>query len=488
MPHFFLFRLQFLRMVCKTFSVFGFWFCSFYLLSAQATEPVSQPSNIQFASVKTYNFVMSFTPAVADGYLILKGTQNITDVPVDGTTYEKGQGLASCKVMYVGANNIHNVREVLENSIYYFKVFAYNGSGNQINYLQVNPLSGTVTTPVADAGSYYAGIDSNSGSFLNDLHTLINNHTTVAYTSYKSNIVPAIFERDTTGSQVVINCEYSNETTIYTPPFDFNAQAYNREHVLCKSWMQTAAIYGAGNLVNYTEGADYFNLLLTRSTPNVTRSNNPLGIVSNVSSTYGESKFGTDNSGNTVFEPKPNRKGDAARAMMYEMVCYNGLSGGWGLNQLLSQAGEQDQNILKLWNQQDPPDRFERTKNDYINSLQHNRNPFIDHPEWAACINFDSIVKTLLCGQVSGLEDGDLALHAKWYPNPASDLLFVELPLGLTGETTIEIVNMYGQPVLQQIIQNTSAAIRVAPLAKGSYVLRVFNQQKSTCSKLMKIE
>ena len=34
-----------------------------------------------------------------------------------------------------------------------------------------------------------------------------------------------------------------------------------------------------------------------------------------------------------------------------------------------------------------PPDAFERHRNDVIfTSWQHNRNPFIDHPEWAASI------------------------------------------------------------------------------------------------------
>lgn len=43
--------------------------------------------------------------------------------------------------------------------------------------------------------------------------------------------------------------------------------------------------------------------------------------------------------------------------------------------------------VLLEWNEQDPVDAFERNRNEVIyNEYQHNRNPFIDHPEWASAI------------------------------------------------------------------------------------------------------
>ncbi|MFN8321141.1 MAG: endonuclease [Chitinophagales bacterium] len=452
---------------------------------ALATEPTAQPTNLTFGGLKAYTFILSFTPVTADGYLILKSSSPIAFTPVDGTAYEKGQGLAGSKVMYTGPNSNHSVKEVLEGTEYFFKIFAYNGSGSNINYLQTNPLAGSVTSTASSPGAYYQGVDSSSGTFLADLHTLINNHTMVAYVAYKSNIVPNIFERDTVGGKVVINCEYSNETTIYSAPFDFTVQAYNREHVLCKSWMQTAAALGANNLINYAEGADYYNLLLTRSTPNQVRSNNPLGIVLQTASTYGESKFGQDNTGNSVFEPKNNRKGDAARAMFYEMVCYNGLSGGWGLDQLLSEANTQDQNVLKLWNQQDPPDKFERTKNEYINSLQHNRNPFIDHPEWATCINFDSLVKTNLCGAISGVNDMVLNRIINVYPNPAANVLNIDMPGSMNGNITLTVMDMTGRTVTQRETTDMFSSLDVSSLENGHYLLQISMNGQSAYRKFM---
>ena len=40
--------------------------------------------------------------------------------------------------------------------------------------------------------------------------------------------------------------------------------------------------------------------------------------------------------------------------------------------------------MLLQWNQQDPPDAFEKRRNQRIyERWQRNRNPFVDHPEWA---------------------------------------------------------------------------------------------------------
>ncbi len=41
--------------------------------------------------------------------------------------------------------------------------------------------------------------------------------------------------------------------------------------------------------------------------------------------------------------------------------------------------------VLLEWHEADPVDDFERHRNEVIYSqFQHNRNPFIDHPEWVA--------------------------------------------------------------------------------------------------------
>src|ERR1035437_3682505 len=102
--------------------------------------------------------------------------------------------------------------------------------------------------------------------------------------------------------------------------------------------------------------------------------------------------------GQTVFEPRASDKGDAARGMMYMVVMYdhNGSYGNWAfkwLNETKIPSTPQDLQTLLNWSKQDPPDKWEVERNNYIASLQQNRNPFIDHPEYLKYINLYDMSK-----------------------------------------------------------------------------------------------
>ena len=94
-----------------------------------------------------------------------------------------------------------------------------------------------------------------------------------------------------------------------------------------------------------------------------------------------------------------SHKGDVARILMYMLIMYDFLMIPNTENDLItyiaysttgtflpiwSTAGALS--ILLQWHTQDPVDSFERHRNDVIYQLQGNRNPFIDHPEYATII------------------------------------------------------------------------------------------------------
>ena len=89
-----------------------------------------------------------------------------------------------------------------------------------------------------------------------------------------------------------------------------------------------------------------------------------------------------------TFEPPDAAKGDVARAMFYMDVRYSGDVAGEPDLQLVEAVDTSGTQLGKLstlirWHFQDPPDEFEKRRNDLIHrNWQGNRNPFVDHPEW----------------------------------------------------------------------------------------------------------
>ncbi len=75
--------------------------------------------------------------------------------------------------------------------------------------------------------------------------------------------------------------------------------------------------------------------------------------------------------------PATHIKGNIARAYLYMSYQYK----------ISLEEGLED--MLRKWHFEDPPDNWEENRNDKIEAIQGNRNPFIDHPEWVErVINF----------------------------------------------------------------------------------------------------
>ena len=136
---------------------------------------------------------------------------------------------------------------------------------------------------------------------------------------------------------------------------------WNREHV----WPQNAMPVDASNpAINMA--SDLHNL----------KPSDP-----NENSSRGNDFFANTNDGD-FYEPRDEVKGDVARILLYMVVMYDQLSLKDGTpNQNNYEMGLLS--VLLQWNHDDPVDEFEMHRNDLIETYQHNRNPFIDHPEYA---------------------------------------------------------------------------------------------------------
>ena len=163
----------------------------------------------------------------------------------------------------------------------------------------------------------------------------------------------------------------------------------NREHSFPKSWFNDGKpMY-----------SDAFHLYPTDGKVNGQRSNFP----------YGECAKGTTlpSNGNvkalgrlgdctfpgysgTVFEPDDQYKGDFARSYFYMAAAYNDKIAGWNSKMLAGNSypafSSWAINLLLKWHREDPVSQKELDRQEVVYGAQHNRNPFIDHPELAEYI------------------------------------------------------------------------------------------------------
>ncbi len=84
-----------------------------------------------------------------------------------------------------------------------------------------------------------------------------------------------------------------------------------------------------------------------------------------------QNKLGKQSSGETVFEAPAAHKGNIARAIFYFAVRYQ------------MRVSPTEEAALREWNKEDPVDAAEFERNNGIESLQGNRNPFIDFADLA---------------------------------------------------------------------------------------------------------
>lgn len=159
---------------------------------------------------------------------------------------------------------------------------------------------------------------------------------------------------------------------------------------------------------------DINHLFPTHMDPNGVRSNYPFGnATQSVTWQQAGSKLGHNSYGETVFEPRDVHKGDAARAIFYFVTRYGNMGGYLGAHQ------EAD---LHEWYWSDPVSQKEIDRNNGIYERQHNRNPFIDHPEF-----LDRISSFYSNATVATAPDIAVAPQTLNYSLAATDTIYLEI-------------------------------------------------------------
>ena len=249
-----------------------------------------------------------------------------------------------------------------------------------------------VTSVAQPPANYYNSANGLTGNQLKvALHNIIDDHTTITY----KQIWNAFWSTDNKGNGVVWDM-YSDRPN-GTPPYTYHlgqdqcgnygdeGDCYNREHSWPESWFNSDG----------TARTDLHHIFATDGFVNNQRSNYPFGEVKSGSTTWvsqNGSKLGpckTAGYSGRVFEPIDEYKGDFARAIMYMSVRYYSEDADWGNSDMTTKSVIKPWAIAMLlrWHEQDPVSQKEIDRNNVIYSdYQHNRNPFIDHPEYAPMI------------------------------------------------------------------------------------------------------
>lgn len=376
-----------------------------------STSPVNGSNSFPAAG----DLAVSFSEAVTlgSGALTLQCAQSGTvalTYPSSGTSFTASTGTA----LFAGESCTYTVvaSQVADSG------GAHPAANTVVNF--------TVATG-GGGGGYYAHVNTSSASQLRcSLHETIKGHTVYPYSGGTTNTwsILEIADEDPNNAGRILDA-YRNRSYLKVTDRAGSGSGlkYNREH----TWPNSLGFGSAtGNLgLPYAPYTDTHMLYLTDATWNADRGNKPFADctlasgcgerITEANAGYGGGSGVYPGNSNWVKTPDGNagsfqvwghKKGDIARAVLYMAMRYEG-----GTHPVTGQS-EPDLELtddrskivitssspaymgllstLLAWHTQDPPDAAEQARNEVIFSFQGNRNPFIDHPEWASASLFTS--------------------------------------------------------------------------------------------------
>lgn len=331
-----------------------------------------------------------------------------------------------------------------------------------------------VITKAQIPAGYYDNATGKTGATLKTaLYNIIKGHTVISYDALINAYKTTDQKPNGTIWDMYSNCTYTIGTK-QCGNYSAECDCYNREHSFPQSWFAKAS----------PMVSDIFHIYPTDGKVNGMRNNYPYGVVTNPTYTSGNgSKLGPCTfPGYTgiVFEPIDEYKGDFARSYYYMATRYENLIASWqsNANEILNGTSYPcfDPwfiNLLATWNAADPVSQKEIDRNNVIyTSFQHNRNPFIDHPEYAGMIWSTNV----------GVAESPAQLALQVYPNPASENCTVTLPSDFNQQNNVfTVYSSTGVPVFAPLtVSGDKAFLDLENLPAGFYLVRLATNNYST--------
>jgi len=244
-------------------------------------------------------------------------------------------------------------------------------------FLLIATLTGFSQIP----NGYYNAANGKTGDELKEaLHDIIKGHHVVSYSGLLNAFAYTDCKPNGKIWDIYSNYEYSLSGNC--GEYEQEGDCWNREHTWPQSWFNEQS----------TPRTDLFHVYPTDGYVNGQRSSYPYGEVGNYIYISGNgSKLGqcvTSGYSGRVFEPIDEYKGDIARSYFYMSVRYYSEDEAWGTSAMTNKSEilPWAMTMLLRWSDEDPVSQKEIDRNNVVYGYQNNRNPFIDHPEYARMI------------------------------------------------------------------------------------------------------
>ena len=334
-----------------------------------------------------------------------------------------------------------------------------------------------------DSTYYLSAYNKSDDSLKFELNQIIKNHTEFTYTSSSTDVWDILkhTDRDTANENNVILL-YSGRSVDAAQEYN-SAAGWSREHVWAKSRGDFGTSNGAGTDVHHLRPCDV-SVNSTRNNRNFDTCITCVDVIDNGFNTG--SKRDADL---WTFEPPDAVKGDVARMIFYMAVRYEGEGSEPDLELTNTLLNNTDQSPLQArlstllhWNRIDTVSNWERNRNNIIDSFyQHNRNPFIDHPELAEYLWGDSIGLTWMPSLVDTSNSASIYKYPNIeftiYPNPTTSRISIKASTNLIQQNII-IYTSAGVEVLSDVIKGEDTEINLEGLPDGMYFISIGDEFK----------